>query len=88
MPSSYALGSHFEAFMNDLIASGRYGSKSEILRDGLRAIEEREARRQAELEALRKDIDKGLSGPGRSAAEVFDRLEAKYEAMIAAKTGQ
>jgi antitoxin ParD1/3/4 len=88
MPSSYALGSHFEKLMNDLIASGRYGSKSEILRDGLRVIEERESRRQAELEALRKDIDKGLTGPGRTEAEVFERLEAKYEAMIAAKTAQ
>ncbi|MBW8880744.1 MAG: type II toxin-antitoxin system ParD family antitoxin, partial [Asticcacaulis sp.] len=53
MPSSYALGAHFEAMMNDLIASGRYNSKSEILRDGLRIIEERESRREVALEELR-----------------------------------
>ena len=34
MPSSYALGPRFEALMTELIQSGRYNSKSEILRDG------------------------------------------------------
>ena len=38
MPSSYALGAHFESLMDDLIRSGRYNSKSEILRDGLRVL--------------------------------------------------
>ena len=83
MPSSYALGAHFEALMDDLIASGRYNSKSEILRDGLRVIEERESRRQLELDALRKAIQEGIdSGPDLSADEVFPRLLAKYRAMM------
>ncbi|HCY57035.1 MAG TPA: type II toxin-antitoxin system ParD family antitoxin, partial [Oceanicaulis sp.] len=46
MPSSYALGGHFESLMDELIASGRYNSKSEIIRDGLRLLEDREALRQ------------------------------------------
>ena len=83
MPSSYALGAHFEALMDDLIASGRYNSKSEILRDGLRIIEERESRRELELEALRKAIQDGIdSGPDLSAEEVFPPLLAKYQVMI------
>ncbi|MGN6422208.1 MAG: type II toxin-antitoxin system ParD family antitoxin [Asticcacaulis sp.] len=86
MPSSYALGAHFEALMDDLIASGRYNSKSEILRDGLRIIEERESRRQLELDALRKAIQDGIdSGPGLPADEVFGRLKAKYKAMADAR---
>ena len=37
---------------------------SEVMRDGLRLIEEREQRRQAKLEALRAEIQKGFdSGP-------------------------
>ncbi|AZU04807.1 addiction module antidote protein, CC2985 family [Glycocaulis alkaliphilus] len=82
MPSSYALGGHFESLMDELIASGRYNSKSEIIRDGLRLLEDREALRQARLEALRAAIAEGAdSGPGVDADAVFDRLEAKYQAM-------
>lgn len=83
MPSSYALGAHFESLMDDLIRSGRYNSKSEILRDGLRVIEERESRREAELEALKAALMEGVnSGPSLAAEQVFDELKARYQAMI------
>lgn len=86
MPSSYALGAHFETMMDELIQSGRYNSKSEILRDGLRIIEDRESRRKIELEALRKAIEEGVnSGPGLTEEEVFEPLLVKYQAMIDAK---
>ena len=89
MPSSYALGTHFEALMDDLIASGRYNSKSEILRDGLRIIEERESRRQVALDELRKAIDEGInSGPGIPAEQVFEELRAKYQAMADARSAK
>lgn len=76
MPSSYALGEHFEKLMTDLIKAGRYQSKSEILRDGLRAIEDREARLQDLRDAVQKGID---SGPGIPAAEVRERLMSRYK---------
>jgi antitoxin ParD1/3/4 len=64
MATSYSIGKHFEAFIERLIASGRYSTASEIIRDGLRIIEEREQRREAKLEWLRAEIQKGLdSGP-------------------------
>jgi antitoxin ParD1/3/4 len=64
MATSYSIGKHFEAFIERLIASGRYSTASEIIRDGLRVIEEREQRREAKLEWLRAEIQKGLdSGP-------------------------
>jgi antitoxin ParD1/3/4 len=79
MPSSYNLGSHFEGFVRELVDSGRYASASEVMRDGLRLLEEREAQRRAKLEALKADIREGMeSGPGIPADDVFDRLEAKY----------
>ena len=79
MPSSYALGGHFESLMENLIQSGRYNSKSEILRDGLRIIEERESRRQVALEELRAALREGMdSGPGIPAEEAFAMLEARY----------
>lgn len=63
MPSSYTLGDHYEAFIRDLVKGGRYASASEVIRDALRLMEEREATREAELEALRLEIAEGLRGP-------------------------
>ena len=66
MATSYSIGKHFEGFIERLIESGRYSTASEIIRDGLRIIEEREQRREAKLEWLRAEIKKGLdSGPSR-----------------------
>ncbi len=42
MPSSYVIGDHFEAFIKTQIRQGRYASASEVIRDGLRALEDRE----------------------------------------------
>jgi antitoxin ParD1/3/4 len=65
MPSSYALEKHFERFISSLIKTGRYASVSEVMRDSLRLLEEREKLREARLKALRAEIAAGLeSGPG------------------------
>jgi antitoxin ParD1/3/4 len=64
MATSYSIGKHFEGFIESLIESGRYSTASEVMRDGLRLIEEREEHRKAKLEALRAEIQKGFdSGP-------------------------
>ena len=80
MPSSYALGEHFEDFMSKLIEEGRYNSKSEILRDGLRALENKENQRSIKLNALRAAVNDGRnSGIGISAETVRERLTKKYQ---------
>ena len=85
MPSSYAIGDHFEQFIKAQLESGRYSSASEIVRDALRLMEEREQLRQVQLEQLRQQIRAGIdSGPSIPAEEVFDRLSAKYQAMVQA----
>jgi antitoxin ParD1/3/4 len=79
MPTSVALGNHFETFIREQLQSGRFNNASEVVRAGLRLLEEREQRHQAELQALRADIAAGkASGTSRPADEVFARLEAKY----------
>ena len=81
MPTSVALGDHFKTFVRDQLDSGRFNNASEVVRAGLRLLEESEQRRQLELDALRVEIAAGLaSGPRKPAGEVFDRLEAKYRA--------
>ena len=85
MPSSYAIGDHFEQFIKAQLESGRYSSASEIVRDALRLMEEREQLRQIQLEQLRQQVRAGIdSGPSIPAEEVFDRLSAKYQAMTQA----
>ena len=77
MISAY-LGDKLESFVSSLVRSGRYNSKSEVLREGVRLVQEREAR----LSALDASIARGLADAeakrARPATEVFDRLEAKY----------
>jgi antitoxin ParD1/3/4 len=76
MPSSYTLGEHFETFIKEQVEGGRYASASEVVRDGLRLLEEEQQRRQAVLDGLRGEVEKGRrSGNPKSAAEVLDRLE-------------
>lgn len=60
MPSSYTIGEHYEAFARKLVESGRYASVSEVLRDGLRLMEEREQLREIKLKALKDAIQEGL----------------------------
>jgi antitoxin ParD1/3/4 len=82
-PRSYALGKRFERFIEEKVRSGRSGNASEVMRAGLRLLEDQERRRELELENLRRSIAEGRrSGPPRPAAEVFERLEAKYREML------
>ncbi len=83
MPTSVALGSHFEAFIREQLQSGRFNNASEVVRAGLRLLEEHEQRHQAELHALRADIAAGkASGTPKAADAVFARLVTKYSNQV------
>ncbi len=82
MPRSYALGEHFEKFIEEQLRSGRYNNASEVVRAGLRLLEDREKSAALTLEDLRQLIREGIeSGQGKPANEVFDRLEEKFGGM-------
>jgi antitoxin ParD1/3/4 len=80
MAMSADLGKALEKFVTKLVATGRYHSKSEVLREGVRLIQERETR----LAALDLSIARGMAdadaGRIRSASEVFDGLESRLKA--------
>ncbi|WP_166142717.1 type II toxin-antitoxin system ParD family antitoxin [Methylosinus sp. RM1] len=80
MAISADLGSQLETFVAELVASGRYNSKSEVLREGVRLIQEREARLAALDLAIARGIADAEAGRVEPASAVFDRLEAKFRA--------
>ncbi len=78
MAVSVELGAPLEDYLNTLVKSGRYRSRSEVLREGVRLVQEREAK-VAALDALLEeglaDIEAGRTHP---AEEVFSELIARY----------
>ena len=82
MPTSYSLSPHLEHFVHEQVDSGRYNNASEVIRAGLRLLEDEQKRAELQLEALREAIRAGVSAvPTRSANKVFDRLEARLERL-------
>jgi len=77
MAISAELGTHLEGIVNELVSTGRYNSKSEVLREGVRLVQEREKR----LAVLDAELAKGLADAeaGRLVPldEAFARLRAK-----------
>lgn len=59
--TSLSLGRHWEAFIRAEVESGRYGSASEVVRDALRALEDRKQR----LDALRAHLAEGAAESAR-----------------------
>ena len=85
MASSVNLGEKLEATVDALVRAGRYGSRSEVLREGVRLVQEREAklaRFEAEIMRGLADVEAGRTIP---AEEAFDQLEAYVRELVAKK---
>jgi antitoxin ParD1/3/4 len=83
MAMSAELGKTLEKFVTELVATGRYNSKSEVLREGVRLIQEREVRLAALDASIARGVADADAGRVKSTAEVFDRLESKLKAEAA-----
>lgn len=70
--TSVSLGAHFETFIADQVAHGRYGSASEVVRAGLRLLEEHEARLAALRAALAEGEESGLSD--KTGRQIVDEM--------------
>jgi antitoxin ParD1/3/4 len=81
MALSAELGPKLESYVDTLVKSGRYNSKSEVIREGVRLLQEREQR----LAALDASIARGLADAdaGRliPAEDVFSELRANFSGV-------
>ncbi|MDF1586793.1 type II toxin-antitoxin system ParD family antitoxin [Marinimicrococcus flavescens] len=73
--TSVSLGEHFASFVEEQVARGRYGSVSEVVRAGLRLLEEHETK----VEALRAAL---IEGEQSRKSEPFD-----FDSFIERKRG-
>lgn len=72
-----SIGDRWQGFVDRVVKDGRYSSASEVVREGLRLVEEREAK----LVALRATLDASIAAGG----EVTDD---ELDAAIAAKSAE
>jgi antitoxin ParD1/3/4 len=87
MPS-ISLGDHFEKFAREQIAQGRYQNVSEVIRAGLRLLEDYEASRAERLRRLGSKLDAAWDDPRPSlpADAVFDDIERVHAEGLRAKS--
>lgn len=77
-----SLTEELEQFVCEKVESGRYRSKSEVVRSALRLLQDRETLRDVKLEELREAVQKGLdSGPAEEwdKEEFFERARERWK---------
>jgi antitoxin ParD1/3/4 len=79
-----SIGARWEEFVSSIVAAGRYGSASEVVREGLRLVEEREAKLQALRETIEASIAKGGS---YTRAEAEAAVRAHLESLALPDSG-
>ncbi len=67
-----SLTPQLEAYIKQKVAKGMYNSVSEVVREALRLLEERDAMQSMRLEALRKDIHQGLESLDKGQGKPLD----------------
>jgi antitoxin ParD1/3/4 len=73
MPTrNVVLTNHQASFVEQLVSSGRYQNASEVLREGLRLVEQREAEDASRLEALRSAVKVGIDDIDAGRFKTFD----------------
>lgn len=77
MAHSVELG-NLESVVNRLVESGRYNSKSEVLREGVRLLDEREKRLAVLDASLLRGVADADAGRVHDADDVFAEMKARY----------
>lgn len=59
--TSISLGNYFETFVDSSISEGRYQNASEVIRAGLRLLEEEENKIKSLKQAIKEGVDSGIA---------------------------
>lgn len=73
--TSISLGNHFEDFVDDKVSTGRFKNASEVIRAGLRLLEEEESKIVALKKAIQEGFDSGLDN-NFNATKHLEKLKA------------
>lgn len=82
-----SLGDHFEEFVSRQVADGRFQNVSEVVRAGLRMLEDYELSRAERAARLAREINAAFDDPAPDvpADQVFTKIEQQYNADKAAR---
>lgn len=76
--TSISISEHFDGFISGQIEAGRYETASEVVRAGLRMLEDYETGYERKIEALRTHLNEGIAqldaGEGTDGQAFFDEL--------------
>jgi antitoxin ParD1/3/4 len=75
------LTEHFDRFIEAGVASGRFGNASEVVREGLRLLEQREQEDKAKLEWLRAAAKEGFDELDRGEGITFNSMD-EFDAFL------
>ena len=75
------LTNELEQLVHNKVQSGRYNSASEVVREALRLMEDRDLRREEIRKKIAQSLDSQRSGKLADGEAVFDRLEAELDAL-------
>jgi len=81
-----SLTPHLEEIVKGKVDSGLYTSASEVMRDALRLLEERDQLRELRLEELRREIQKGIDSGEATPLDIED-IKARGRQRLAAQQG-
>ena len=82
------LGPHFDRFVQEKLTEGRYQNASEVVRAGLRLLEDAEATNLERRAAIRAELTERANDgrPTQPAARIFEDLRAHHQSQVKADT--
>ncbi len=90
MTMNVSLTPQLESYVKQKVETGMYNSVSEVIREALRLLEERDALQSVKLEALRNDIAEGIDSLNNGKGKPLDinSIKAKGRATLKSRNGQ